>query len=220
MIIKQIPFFSLLLLFSFPLSSCTFNSTNSIQTSSPNNDESLSETTLEELCPLLSEVQTNENKITKYDAEYNGSFFSLFDNLEDIINQLNSKGIDYKFEDDYINVESALILYFDKNNTCTRISFLNSLPKTNNGIHEGDSISTAMDFYGNNYTETIYVDRGLYAVYRYEISNSIFEFGIYEPTTDMDEVNFSTIDNVEIYCADLFPLYDYGPTLEESGLFD
>ena len=169
--------------------------------------------TVEEVENIIETSMTAELAIAEESVQYKDIIISLNQGKDDIISELEDRKITYTITDEYVMMDTSVCLYFDDENKCVRISTIDELLQTAKGIHQGDSIDEMVKQYGYLYEKETYCYRGNYDVYRYYGEDSILEFGVYEgePTT---------ILNIDIYNQSIFPIYDYGPTLEECELME
>lgn len=153
-----------------------------------------------------------EHTAADWGIEYKGIRLFLKDQKDNIIQKALENEIKIKETEEYVSLDDAVCLYFDKNEGCVRISVLmNDLPKTIHGIGKLDYLDDVINCYGDSYERLVYVHKGIYKVYRYRDEESILEFGFHGTLAG----NPTQLSNLEIYHKSVDPIYDYGELLEE-----
>lgn len=162
-----------------------------------------------------------------------GNFtISLYEDKQDITDKLNENGLSYneynsemKYSDPGYNkydsyymvgesslgtdeaqwVDASLCAYF-ADGICVRLELLNQKCQTVRDIHKDDSYSQLIEQYGDSFEKRTYDAHGVYDVYRYSYNEYICEFAILREYPD-------SIQSVDIYVSNLYPIYDYGEEL-------
>lgn len=152
-----------------------------------------------------------------------GISFSLSESRQDILEKLDAVGFaygesksDYPDEakyDFYYNIAGCMQIYFlDDNCVRIRLIHLESAAdwnaQTGKGLHPGDTYFQMMELYGNDFETHVYSGKEIYTVYRYSVSDCIFEFGIFGE-------NSEDIYNIDIYFPSQYPIYRYGEEILE-----
>ena len=166
------------------------------------------------------EIDPEQFTVTDDSVKYKGIVISLGDIKNDVLKLMNNNEIQITLTEEYLLLDTSLCLYFNEDDKCVRLSLLDPIPQTTKGLHNEDTFDNMVNCYGNSYEKTVYTHKGIYEVYRYYNDDYILEFGM-EIILDYNNfdatiANSFIIDNVEIYVQEIYPIYNYGPLLEDA----
>lgn len=158
--------------------------------------------------------ETSVKGVVDCSVAYKGMELSLENEKSDIMQNSVKHGIEVKETEEYTILDDAVCLYFDEKDVCVRISVLNDLPKTIQGISKLDYLDDMIECYGDTYERFVFAHKGIYKVYRYYNNDYVMEFGF--PGTYAG--NPTQLLNLEIYHKSVSPIYDYGEPFDYENL--
>lgn len=158
--------------------------------------------------------EKSDSREADFSIEYKEINIALENRKSEIMQNAAAHGIEIEETEEYILLDDAVGLYFDANDACVRISVLNGLPRTSEGISTMDYLDDMIECYGNDYEHLVFAHKGTYHVYRYDDHDYVMEFGF--PGTYAG--NPTKPLNLDIYHKTAAPIYDYGETFDYEWL--
>lgn len=215
-----------ILFFSFLLSACA-NKNQVPEKNLPDNtpdNRAESSTANSALPESESHSVENEPILNNSSIAIEDMSLSLSESKQDIIEKLETSGLDYSEVqpdypdeveyDSYYNVAGGCIQIYFLNDSCVRIRLtdLQSASswkiQTTKELRPGDTYTQMIELYGDDFETHTYSYKGIYTVYRYSIEDFIYEVGI--PGEDSEEIY-----NIDIYLPSQSPIYKYGEEISD-----